>query len=275
MSAITRLLPKRALSRLVGHFMHWKGPRIWAKASIYGFAKFYKINLDEAEKSYSQYPSIGEFFIRKLKSSARVLGAGWALHPADSVITQNEIITQGQLIQAKGISYNLKDFTADIDADTKWDGGYFLTYYLCPTDYHRVHSPVSGKIMGVRHIAGELWPVNDWSTTNVPDLFTVNERVLVEIQTELGLVGVMFVGATNVGHIVLSFDESIRGNAKTITAPYYKPYSPAIEVQKGDELGMFRMGSTIVMLYPPAFKQQFSGKLKLGPQVQVKASLTP
>lgn len=255
--------------------MHWKGPRLWARLSIYSFARFYKINLSEAEKPYSEYPSIGEFFIRKLKPAVRPLGEGWALHPADSVITQNQVISKGQIIQAKGISYTLQEFTADTSADEKWDDGYFLTYYLCPTDYHRVHSPVSGKIVGVRHIAGELWPVNAWSTANVANLFTVNERILVEIETELGLVGVMFVGATNVGHIILSFDESIRGNERAIKKPYYKSYSPALDIHKGDELGMFRMGSTVVMLYPKTFTQRYQGQLQLGPQVRVKASLTP
>ncbi|MNL41466.1 Phosphatidylserine decarboxylase proenzyme [compost metagenome] len=149
-----------------------------------------------------------------------------------------------------------------------------MTYYLCPTDYHRVHSPVDGEITDVRYMPGELWPVNEWSTTNVPDLFSVNERVLVEIQTDLGPVGVVFVGATNVGHIVLSFDDKIKGNQKM--GPHifqHKTYSPEIPTHKGSELGMFRMGSTVVMLYPPMFRQKFENQLNLGPTVRVNASL--
>ena len=277
MSAITRILPKRGLSRWAGYLMHFKGPSWWAHASIKAFAWFYNINLQEAEKNYKEYPSIGEFFIRRLKAGLRPIANNWAVHPADSKITQCSVIKNNSLIQAKGITYTLKDFTQDSEAEKKWSEGYFLTYYLCPTDYHRVHSPVAGKIISVRHIAGNLWPVNEWSTTEIKDLFTVNERILVEIETELGIVGVVFVGATNVGHIVLSFDESIRGNEKVPQGVKHKIYSEPIPVGKGDELGMFRMGSTIVMLYPEKFSSLYQDQLvaqdHLGKSVKVSAAL--
>lgn len=253
--------------------MHWEGPRWWAQLSIKAFAWFYNINLEEAEKSVADYPSIGEFFVRRLKAGRRPVGEAWAVHPADSRITQAAPIDDGTLIQAKGITYKLSEFTQDPECEKKWAGGFFITYYLCPTDYHRVHSPVDGNITDVRYMPGQLWPVNEWSTTNVPNLFSVNERVLVEVQTELGPVGVVFVGATNVGHIVLSFDDSIRGNQKGPHIFTHKQYHPEIPVHKGSELGMFRMGSTVVMLYPPEFRQKFAGKLDLGPVVKVNASL--
>jgi len=272
MSAITRYLPKRRLSRWVGQLVHWEGPSFWTRPAIRIFAWLYNIDLDEAEKPYYEYPSIGEFFVRRLKAGLRPVASSWAVHPADSRITQSSAMDDGTLIQAKGITYNLEEFTQDPDCQKKWSGGYFLTYYLCPTDYHRVHSPVEGKITRVRYIPGELWPVNEWSTTNVRDLFTVNERVVVEIETDLGPVGVVFVGATNVGHIVLSFDESVRGNAVN-PQMIDKTYNPPIAVKKGDELGMFRMGSTVVMLYPPHFRQKFERHLDLGPAVRVNAAL--
>lgn len=273
MSAITRILPKRRLSRWVGKFMHYRGPKIWAHASVKAFAWFYKIDLNEAEKPYTEYPSIGDFFIRRLKSGVRPVANTCAVHPADSKITQAAAIDDGTLIQAKGITYKLSEFTQDPDCDKKWAGGFFLTYYLCPTDYHRVHSPVDGDIISVRYMPGELWPVNEWSTTNIKDLFSINERVLVEIETDLGSVGVVFVGATNVGHICLSFDEQIQGNQKGPHIFQHKFYSPTIPTHKGSELGMFRMGSTIVMLYPPSFRQKFEGHMNLGPSVRVNGPL--
>lgn len=273
MSAITRILPKRRLSRLVGHIVHWRGPSWWAKASIRAFAWFYNINLEEAEKPYSEYPSIGEFFVRRLKVGRRPVGASWAVHPADSRITQAYPIDDGTLIQAKGLNYRLDEFTQDPDCTKKWAGGFFLTYYLCPTDYHRVHSPVDGEITNVRYMPGQLWPVNEWSTQNVANLFSVNERILVEIETDLGPVGVVFVGATNVGHICLSFDETIQGNQKGPHIFKHKEYEPTIQTHKGAELGMFRMGSTVVMLYPPSFRQKFADNLDLGPVVRVNSSL--
>lgn len=253
--------------------MHWAPPSFLAHWSIKAFARFYNINLDEAEKPYTSYTSIGDFFVRRLKPGIRPVGESWAVHPADSVITQSAPIDGGTLIQAKGITYKLEDFTQDPEAKKKWAGGYFLTYYLCPTDYHRVHSPVDGQITNVRYMPGELWPVNEWSTTNVKDLFTANERVLVEIETDLGPVGVVFVGATNVGHIVLSFDEKIKGNQKGAHIFNHKRYTPDIPIHKGTELGMFRMGSTVVMLYPPNFRQAFENHLNKGPSVKVNASL--
>lgn len=273
MSAITRILPKRRLSRWVGHFVHWEGPSWWARISIRTFAWLYNINLAEAEKDYFEYKSIGDFFVRRLRAGVRPLAEALVVHPADSRITQAAPIDNGTLIQAKGLSYRLDQFTRDPQCKEKWSGGFFLTYYLCPTDYHRVHSPVDGVIKSVRHMPGELWPVNDWSTSNIPNLFAVNERILVEIESDLGTVGVVFVGATNVGHIVLSFDEKIRGNVDAPQVMQHKNYSPAIPIRKGQELGMFRMGSTVVMLYPPNFRQMFEGHLDLGPAVRVNSAL--
>ncbi|KHD87926.1 MAG: phosphatidylserine decarboxylase [Bdellovibrio sp. ArHS] len=273
MSAITRILPKRRLSRWIGHLMHWEGPQWLMHLSIKAFARFYNINLEEAEMPYTSYKSIGDFFVRRLKPNLRPIASTWAVHPADSRITQAYPIDGGTLIQAKGLSYKLDEFTQDPECQKKWAGGFFLTYYLCPTDYHRVHSPVEGNITNVRYMPGQLWPVNEWSTTNIPNLFSVNERVLVEIETDLGPVGVVFVGATNVGHIVLSFDDKVRGNQKGPHIFTHKNYSPEIPVHKGSELGMFRMGSTVVMLYPPGFRQKFEGHLDLGPAVKVNAPL--
>lgn len=273
MSAITKYLPRRSLSRWIGHIAHWRGPSWWAKLSIRIFAWLYNINLEEAEKSYVEYPSVGDFFVRRLKVGIRPIGLSWAVHPADSRIIQSASISDGTLIQAKGLTYRLNDFTQDPDCEKKWAGGYFLTYYLSPTDYHRVHSPVDGDISDVRYMGGELWPVNEWSTSHVPNLFAVNERILVEIQTDLGPVGVVLVGATNVGYICLSFDESVRGNQNGPHLLQHRQYSPKIHIHKGAELGMFRMGSTVVMLYPPNFRQKFEVKLDLGPLVKVNSSL--
>ncbi len=228
--------------------MHLRLPSFLSRIIIKIFAKAYRINLAEAEFHIEKYPSLGEFFVRKLKTGLRPIGQTWALHPADSLITQAGKISAGQLIQAKNKTYSLQSFTQDKQALARYNNGAFLTYYLCPLDYHRVHSPVDGEIKRVLHIPGSLWPVNSWSTENIHELFSVNERVLVEIETARGLVGVMFVGATNVGKIILSFDAEIIGNQLLSSAVKEKTYSN-LQLKKGDELGMFRMGSTIVMLY--------------------------
>lgn len=251
MASITRLLPRRLVSKIVGKIVHWQGPRWWARATIYNFAKYYNINFDEAEKPYTEYLSIGDFFVRKLKPEVRPLGAGLIVHPADSFISQFGQIKDGKLIQAKGNTYSVSEFIQDKGALDKYNDGFFATYYLCPTDYHRVHSPVSGKITFLKHIVGDLWPVNEWSVFNIKNLFVVNERVYVEISTAMGPVGVVFVGATNVGHIEVFFDSSIHGNARSENLE--KKYEPSIDIQKGEPLGQFRMGSTVVLLFPKSY----------------------
>lgn len=257
--------------------MHWKGPQWWARLSVSVFAKIYKIKVHEAEHPLEHYASIGDFFVRRLKVGVRPIGEGKALHPADSVITQCAQIHGGKLIQAKGFTYDVGEFSQDADALKKWEGGQFITYYLCPTDYHRVHSPVDGQITNVRYIPGDLWPVNEWSTTNILNLFPLNERVLVEIETEWGPVGVVFVGATNVGFIELFFDQEIKGNQAGPHIFKHKRYEPEVPIHKGAELGLFRMGSTIVMLYPPEFVKQhgdqLANKWNDQPQVLVNSNL--
>ncbi len=247
MSAITRFLPKNHLSFAVGKLVHMKLPFFLRRFIMTRFARHYGINLEEAEFPIEHYASLGEFFIRRLKPGLRPIADSWAVHPADAVVTQAEKINAGKLIQAKDKTYSVEQFTQDPEAIKKWDQGVFMTYYLCPTDYHRVHSPVDGRILRMIHIPGALWPVNAWSTDNVHELFSINERVLVEIETDRGAVAVMFVAATNVGQIILSFDPKVVGNQFQVSVSYEKSYN--IKIKKGDELGAFRMGSTVVMMY--------------------------
>lgn len=243
--------------------MHIRWPQPINSWLIGSFAKMYRINLEEAEKPIEGYLSVGDFFVRKLKPHCRPVDReAFAVHPADAEITQGERICDGKMIQAKGVSYSLEDFCGDSVALQKWGEGHFLTYYLCPTDYHRVHSPVSGKIKRVKYFPGKLWPVNMWSVRRIKDLFCVNERVLVEIETGRGLVGLMMVGATNVGKMSLSFEERIQTNQPIQREAQYFDYEPEIDIQKGQEVGCFHMGSTVIMLYSKEITSEM--KIELG-----------
>lgn len=243
------LLPKNALSRLVGWIVHCKLPWGLARWSIAEFARAYSIDVNEAEYPISHYASIGEFFVRRLKSGVRPVGDGVLVHPADSRITEAERIHEGLLLQAKGRVYQLQDFVGTSEAAKPYLNGAFATYYLCPTDYHRVHAPVSGKITRVRHIPGQLWPVNDWSTANIKDLFCVNERVLVEFETPYGRLAAMFVGATNVGQISIAAWPDLRTNSPEFPSVREKVFPEGVAIEKGDELGCFHMGSTVILLF--------------------------
>lgn len=258
------LVPKNALSRFVGWLVHLSLPQGLASFTIAQFAKAYSINLEEAEKPVSAYKSIGDFFVRHLRPGVRPLGDSVLVHPADSKITESEMINNGQLIQAKGRFYSLQDFVGTGEAAKPYLKGAFATYYLCPTDYHRVHSPVTGQIKRVRHLPGNLWPVNNWSTTNIENLFAVNERVLVEIESEVGLVGVMFVGATNVGQISLDFWPEFRSNDPQFPSLRERVYDVGLPIEKGAGLGAFHMGSTVVLLFSEElFEKQPAMKLQL------------
>lgn len=262
------LIPKNLLSLIVGWLAHRSWPKPINTWIIAKFSQVYKINLAEAEKNITEYESLGDFFVRKLKVSCRPLGEGWAVHPADSVITAQSRIQKNMFIAVKGQSISLTDFLANSKAHEIFSQGQSFTYYLCPADYHRVHSPVNGSIKKVTHIPGQLWPVNQWAVQNIKNLFLVNERVVVEIETNRGLVCVTFVGATNVGSIELSFDTSLKTNR-----PFSNQRSTSklmnTPILKGQELGLFRMGSTVVVTYP----QVITGHLTLPCKVNVNANL--
>jgi phosphatidylserine decarboxylase len=267
---ILYLIPKKLLSRLVGFLVHRRLPGPLKGPLLRWFANRYRIDLSEAESPLNSYPSIGELFIRRLKPGLRPVGSTSVVHPADSVITQAGHLREGLLIQAKGITYKLEEFLGPIEAKS-YLGGEFATYYLCPTDYHRVHSPVSGVIRRVAHLPGALWPVNEWSTTNIPNLFSVNERVIVEIETKTGPVAVVFVGATNVGQISLSFWPEFRSLSLRENRVWTREFTNQT-IQKGEELGIFHMGSTIVLCLSPSAVPENWPALPVGKHVRVNAS---
>lgn len=245
-------LPKKRVSQITGLLVHLPLPRALAHWSVKAFADAFNINVEEAELPLTEYKSVGDFFVRRIKMERRPLGAGRVLHPADSVISQAGLIEDGQLVQAKGKSYTVEALLDGMETAANLEGGAYLTYYLCPTDYHRVHSPVSGEIVRYRHVPGEFWPVNAWSTSEIENLFGKNERAIVELRTEHGRAFVVFVAATNVGDISLAFDPQFRTNTRAHKSAETKPSTP-VPILKGDELGAFHMGSTIVMIYEKGF----------------------
>jgi phosphatidylserine decarboxylase len=260
-----RYLPKNHVSRWIGKIVHQREPKWLVEKARAWFIERYKINMAEAEFSVDQYPSIGDLFIRKLKPGARPI-QGAVVHPCDAQLTVTGEVRGDRLIQSKGIDYSLNEFLFDSSAADTFQGGQFFTYYLCPTDYHRVHTPIAGEVTKTIHVPGRLWPVNPWSVENISQLFAVNERLVFRLQTAQGPVAVVMIGATNVGQISVSFDPKIRTNVAGITTPVTKNYSPAVKVAAGDELGIFHMGSSVVVVYPPGVvnKAPLAGPVKLG-----------
>ena len=254
MLMLLKYLPRNLISLCAGIAMHFRLPYFLKVFSIETFAKMYQINIAEAEKPIEEYTSIGDFFVRRLKRGARPLAMTEVVHPADSKLTAFRAIENGELVQVKGQHYKVDAIAANLQATQYYQDGFFTTYYLCPTDYHRVHSPVAGRILSVTHVPGDLWPVHDKSVASIENLFGINERVIIRIETFRGVISVIFVGALNVGKIELDFEPSVSTNNLKDRALRFIKYPVGISIEKGVELGMFRMGSTVVVLYPKSYR---------------------
>ncbi|WDE97898.1 archaetidylserine decarboxylase [Lentisphaera profundi] len=266
---ILNLLPKNLISRFIGFFANLP----MSKTLIPWFAKRYNINLEEAEKDISEYPCLNQFFTRHLKAGVRPIhqvdNPLSVVSPVDGKIAQMGEIINGTLIQAKGLDYQLNHLIGSTMEAEAFQDGYYMTIYLAPTDYHRMHHYASGFIKKMRVIPGQLFPVNVLAVNNVRNLFPINERITTYIENKIGQKSaIVKVGATVVGKIKLAYHkaESNKGLAMA------KTFETPIEVTKGDELGYFAMGSTVIMLFEKdSFKVQAS--LKAGDAVQMGQDL--
>jgi phosphatidylserine decarboxylase len=244
------LVPKNWLSYFMGVLVRARFPFGLSALIRDAFIRMYRIETAEAEKPVGHYATLGEFFIRRLKPGARPIAADALISPVDGTLTQGGRFDPAdpKLKQIKGIDYSLRDL-----AGPGWDlsdyaSGAFLTIYLAPYNYHRIHAPIAGKVVRCGHIPGALWPVNTWSVGHIPGLFVVNERILVELEGEAGKALVVMVGATNVGRITLDFHPGMIGNAwPRPPASVWVPPRP-LALGKGEGLGCFELGSTVILI---------------------------
>lgn len=254
-------LPQGALSRAFGALADVPLPRPLRHPVLGTFARLVGADPTEAELALDEYPSLNRFFTRRLREGARVwpLDEGVAACPVDGTTGQMGTITEGKLIQAKGRFYSLEQMLDDGTEWERFEGGAFLTVYLSPRDYHRIHSPCSGTISRARHVPGALLPVNAPAVMHLPDLFARNERLLCYVDGPLGRVAVVAVGAYNVGRISAAFDPAWNappGRSAWVTnvrgaAAATKVYDPPVRIEQGDEIMTFHLGSTIVLIFEP------------------------
>lgn len=277
MYALLNLLPKNHLSCILGRLAQLRLPGPLRKLSLRIFAHAAHLDLKDAEKSLYDYAAISDLFTRKLRSGARPIGRG-IVSPVDGTLRSSGVIANGRLPQIKGKTYSVAELIRDDRLAARFEGGYFFNLYLSPMDYHRVHAPCSGSIEFRRHIPGKLWPVNDWSLSHIENLFVVNERVVIAVRSSSGLVLVVMVGATNVGKISLSFDDLVTNRAfgATHSENLLKPFDPPVPVQGGDELGVFHLGSSVVLLLEPQAKVtqsalQAPAKVRMGQSLALPA----
>jgi phosphatidylserine decarboxylase len=250
--AALRLLPKSALSRVVGGLTRARAPRAVRLAAMRAFAQRYGIDLSECGE-LDAFETFGEFFARPLRPGLRPIAPGddVVVSPVDGVVSQAGRAEGGRLVQAKGLDYTIDALLADPALAARFRGGSFATLYLSPRDYHRIHFPLGGRITGYRYVPGRLWPVNPASVRGVRGLFTVNERLTTVLDTPVGGCAVVAVGATIVGRIHAYYDPSIPVSNLPRARPVSRDYGEPLPVVKGQELGAFEMGSTVIVLLEP------------------------
>jgi phosphatidylserine decarboxylase len=251
--AALRLVPRSALSRAVGAATRLPAPRPVRLAAMRAFAARYGIDLTECDGLHT-FRTFGEFFARPLKDRAlRPLAPGddVVVSPVDGVVSECGLAFEGRLVQAKGIDYRLADLVADPQLAARLAGGAWATVYLAPKDYHRIHFPLAGGVTGYRYVPGVLWPVSPAAVRGVPGLFTANERLVTVMETPLGLCAVVAVGATIVGRVRAYYDPSVPVTNLPRARPVRRDYPQPIPVEKGQELGAFEMGSTVILAFEP------------------------
>jgi phosphatidylserine decarboxylase len=256
-----RLVPKNALSRLAGALTRWNAPAPLRLAAMKAFARRYGIDLTECP-DLELYRTFGEFFARPLRPGLRTIAPGEKVvtSPVDAVVSETGLAAAGRLVQAKGIDYPAAALLGDDALARRLEGGAFATLYLSPRDYHRIHFPLGGRITGWRYLPGRLWPVNPASVRTVPGLFAVNERLVTVLDTPLGACAVVAVGATVVGRVHAFYDPSVPHTNAPGAAPSRHDYPSPLPVEKGQELGAFEMGSTVILLFEP-------GRVRLEPRL--------
>lgn len=245
------LLPHRFLSRLVMWGTRWTFVP-WKNFLIGRIVEAYRVDLDEAATAdLAAWPHFNAFFTRALKPGARPLadGAGTVLCPADGKVSQSGPIAAGRLLQAKGQDFTVASLLADDTTAAAYADGAFLTVYLSPRDYHRVHMPLAGELVETVHVPGRLFSVAPFAVAAIPRLFARNERLVCRFEGEHGPFAVVLVGAMLVSGI-----ETVWGGVEV------PPYASAItrrdwrargvRLERGAELGRFNMGSTAIVLLP-------------------------
>jgi phosphatidylserine decarboxylase len=217
--------------------------------------KWYKVDLQEALQSDpTQYRSFNDFFTRALRPDARPVSqeAHHVVSPADGKLSQSGDIEAGFLFQAKGHDYSLLELLGgDAEMNRLFEDGNFATIYLSPKDYHRLHMPVSGRLKRMLHVPGRLFSVNATTCEKVPRLFARNERVICLFETDFGPMAMILVGAILVSSIETVWAGTITPIRQRVSSWDYEPSTtPAsIELEKGDEMGRFNLGSTVIVLF--------------------------
>lgn len=268
--ALLHRLPQGALSRVFGRMADIPLPPGVRRPVLGAFARAVGADLSEAERPLEEYSSLNDFFTRRLRDGVRAIPTDDAVasSPVDGKTGQVGVVREGMALQAKGRAYSAGGLLGDAAEAEIFEGGAFLTLYLSPRDYHRIHTPCAGVISQARHVPGFLLPVNAPAVAHLPELFAKNERLVAYVDGPLGRVAIVAVGAYNVGRISAAFDpawNAAPGESHWVTnrrgaRVETKGYDPPVAVAQGEEIMTFHLGSTVVLFFEP-------GRVKLDPAI--------
>ena len=267
MTFLQFLLPQHFLSRLMFRFARIQIPWIKNRFTSW-FVSNYKVNLNEAQlEDIEEYKHFNDFFTRALKDGSRPISDSKVVSPVDGVVSQFGSIKEALIVQAKGKKYSVEALLAENSKNDLYTS--FVTIYLSPKDYHRIHMPFDGSLKSMKYIPGNLFSVNQRTVNNIDQVFARNERLVCYFETEYGEIALVMVGAIFVGSMETSWEGQI-------TPPYTKSIktydydSRQIELSKGEELGRFNMGSTVILLMPkgaPKLNLQVRQVLNMGQSI--------
>ncbi len=248
---ILYIMPKTLISQFCGWLATKTIPKFIFLPLLSLFCHIYNVQMHEATYDLSAYRTFNQFFIRTLKPSARIISPGQntIISPVDGTVLNYGRIRNGTLIQVKNYQYSLQALLGDHPLSKKFLHGSWVTIYLAPGDYHRIHFPITGNVLGYIYKYGNLFPVNTFAVHKVDQLFAQNERLITFLQSSKALLAVVKVGAMIVGKIKITYDsiqypEKSRLQHNQTSTMYTSP----IPIQKGDELGHFELGSTVIIL---------------------------
>ncbi|AKE52795.1 archaetidylserine decarboxylase [Kangiella geojedonensis] len=246
------LIPQHGISLLMGKVAESKNATIKNTFAKW-FIKKYGIDMSIAERENPEdYETFNDFFTRSLKDGVRPIAEGDSVivNPADGNVSQLGPIDNDFIFQAKGHRYSAKTLLGgDAELAKPFENGEFATIYLSPKDYHRVHMPMTGKLTKMLHVPGKLFSVNPLTARNVPNLFARNERVVAMFDTDLGPMAMVLVGATIVGSIETVWEGTITPPTRD-DVKVWDYQDQNITLEKGAEMGRFKLGSTVILLFP-------------------------
>lgn len=262
------ILPKQLLTFIMGLFANCKLP--WLKSFlIQHFIQRYSVDMQlAAQEDPTAYACFNDFFIRHLKADLRPITTSGIASPVDGVLSQFGALDKGMFIQAKGHQYLIDELLACEKSQAEaFYSGRFATFYLSPKDYHRIHMPVDGTLQKMIYVPGQLFSVQPATAQGIPKLFARNERLVIFFDTPLGAMVMILVGAVIVGAMHTVWHGDIQRCKHRKVYDYLTTDTPPVMLSRGEEMGHFKLGSTVILAFAEGQRITWLPTLTTGSEV--------